>query len=542
MKNFYVTTPIYYVNDKPHIGHAYTTLLADILARYHRALDVPTFFLTGTDEHGQKVEKAAKEHNMTPQEQCDTTVVRFRELWDKLEITNDDFIRTTDDAHKRIVQKILQDLFDRDLIYKAEYSGRYCVPCERFFTEKDLDEDGLCPECGRGTDEIVESNYFFRMGNYQEWLIDYIKNNPDFIQPKFRANETLGFLKKPLADLCISRPKSRLSWGIDLPFDDDYVCYVWFDALVNYISGVGYGSDDAKFADWWPASYHLIGKDILTTHTVYWPTMLKAMGLEMPETIFAHGWWLIGDSKMSKSAGNVVNPMDMAERYGVDAFRYFLVSEMSLGQDCSFTEEIFITRYNSDLANDLGNFVSRALKMIIRNSGGQIPQPGPETEAETELKNAAMNAVSVMKDAIDNMKLDRGLEAVMNAVRAGNRYFEQTAPWKLAKDEDPERLNTVLYSAAELLNIVSALLSPVMPEKMCELRKALNLNSDVNINNFEKWGTLKASTEISDPGSLFPRIDTKKSDAKEKQKKSAKKDKKSEEGVGLITIDKFFET
>jgi methionyl-tRNA synthetase len=546
MKNFYVTTPIYYVNDKPHIGHAYTTLLADILARYHRALDVPTFFLTGTDEHGQKVEKAAKEHNMTPQEQCDTTVVRFRELWDKLEITNDDFIRTTDGAHKRIVQKILQDLFDRDLIYKAEYSGRYCVPCERFFTEKDLDEDGLCPECGRGTDEIVESNYFFRMGNYQEWLIDYIKNNPDFIQPKFRANETLGFLKKPLADLCISRPKSRLSWGIDLPFDDDYVCYVWFDALVNYISGVGYGSDDAKFADWWPASYHLIGKDILTTHTVYWPTMLKAMGLEMPETIFAHGWWLIGDSKMSKSAGNVVNPMDMAERYGVDAFRYFLVSEMSLGQDCSFTEEIFITRYNSDLANDLGNFVSRALKMIIRNSGGQIPQPGPETEAETELKNAAMNAVSVMKDAIDNMKLDRGLEAVMNAVRAGNRYFEQTAPWKLAKDENPERLNTVLYSAAELLNIVSALLSPVMPEKMCELRKALGVTTDVNINQFAEWGTLASGIEIADPGSLFPRIDTKKSDGKEKQQpkkeKKQKSGKNSEKDAGLITIDKFFET
>jgi methionyl-tRNA synthetase len=384
------------------------------------------------------------------------------------------------------------------------------------------------------------------MGNYQEWLIDYIKNNPDFIQPKFRANETLGFLKKPLADLCISRPKSRLSWGIDLPFDDDYVCYVWFDALVNYISGVGYGSDDAKFADWWPASYHLIGKDILTTHTVYWPTMLKAMGLEMPETIFAHGWWLIGDSKMSKSAGNVVNPMDMAERYGVDAFRYFLVSEMSLGQDCSFTEEIFITRYNSDLANDLGNFVSRALKMIIRNSGGQIPQPGPETEAETELKNAAMNAVSVMKDAIDNMKLDRGLEAVMNAVRAGNRYFEQTAPWKLAKDENPERLNTVLYSAAELLNIVSALLSPVMPEKMCELRKALGVTTDVNINQFAEWGTLASGIEIADPGSLFPRIDTKKSDGKEKQQpkkeKKQKSGKNSEKDAGLITIDKFFET
>ncbi|MCK5844231.1 MAG: methionine--tRNA ligase, partial [Victivallales bacterium] len=316
MDNFYITTPIYYVNDKPHIGHAYTTLLADVMARYKRLADTPTFFLTGTDEHGQKVAKAAKENGITPQEQCDTTVVRFQELWERLGITHNDFIRTTDEHHKKIVRAILTDLHERDLIYKAEYKGRYCVPCERFFTDKDLDDDGNCPECARSTDEIVESNYFFRMSQYQEWLIEYIKSNPDFIQPAFRANETLGFLKRPLEDLCISRPKSRLAWGIELPFDSDYVCYVWFDALVNYISGVGYGSDDAEFAKWWPASYHLIGKDILTTHTVYWPTMLKAMGLEMPKTIFAHGWWLVGDSKMSKTTGNVVNPMEMADKYG----------------------------------------------------------------------------------------------------------------------------------------------------------------------------------------------------------------------------------
>ncbi len=487
-------------------------------------LDAPTFFLTGTDEHGQKVEKAAKDHNMSPREQCDTTVVRFKELWEKLGITNDNFIRTTDECHKTIVKQILQDLYDRDLIYKSEYSGRYCVPCERFFTEKDLNKNLLCPECGRETEEIVESNYFFRMSNYQEWLIDHIKTNPDFIQPSFRANETLGFLKKPLEDLCISRPKSRLSWGIELPFDSDYVCYVWFDALVNYISGVGYGSDDAKFAQWWPASYHLIGKDILTTHTVYWPTMLKAMEVEMPKTIFAHGWWLTEKSKMSKSAGNVVNPMDMVENYGVDAFRYFMVAEMTLGHDASFTEDIFISKYNSDLANDLGNLVSRVIKMIIRNSDGKIPAPGTETEPENDLITAVFSAGNTMIDSLKDMKLDRGIDAVMNAIRAGNRYLEKTTPWKLAKEDNPERLNTVLYSSAELLRIVSGLLYPVMPGKMCELRKSLGLNNTVNIETLKTWGQLQAGTEISDPGSLFPRIDTKNKKETEKPKDKRRKE------------------
>ena len=375
---YYVTTPIYYVNDKPHIGHSYTTVLADVLARYHRAQGDDTFFLTGTDEHGQKVQKAAEAHHMTPQEQCDQTVVRFQDLWKRLKISNDDFIRTTQERHKTIVRKILQDLYDRDLIYKAEYTGHYCVPCERFFTDKDLLEGNLCPDCHRPTDEIVESNYFFRMSKYQDWLIDYIKNHPSFIQPSFRANETLGFLKKELGDLCISRPKSRLSWGIELPFDPDYVCYVWFDALINYISAIGYGTDDEKFRKYWAHSHHLIGKDILTTHSVYWPTMLKAIGLDMPQSIFAHGWWLSGNTKMSKSLGNVVNPMDMADKYGVDAFRYFLMAEMSLGNDASFTEEGFISRYNSDLANDLGNLLNRVVKLTLKHFNGIMPKPGDD--------------------------------------------------------------------------------------------------------------------------------------------------------------------
>ncbi|MFW6152296.1 MAG: methionine--tRNA ligase, partial [Verrucomicrobiota bacterium] len=319
---FYVTTPIYYVNDKPHIGHAYTTILADVLARYHRLFGVSTFFLTGTDEHGQKVQAAAFKAGLTPQQQADRTVTRFQDLWQKLEISNDDFIRTTEERHKRVVQQILQELYNKGEIYRADYNGWYCVTCERFYTEKDLNE-GVCPEpgCGKTVEPIKEANYFFRMSAYQDWLIDYINKHPEFIQPDFRRNETLGFLKKGLNDLCISRPKSRMDWGIELPFDDQFVTYVWFDALVNYISAAGYCSDDAEFRKWWPADYHLIGKDILTTHTVYWPTMLKAMGLEMPRTVFAHGWWLSGRDKMSKSRGNVVNPIDFIDRYGVDPFR-----------------------------------------------------------------------------------------------------------------------------------------------------------------------------------------------------------------------------
>jgi methionyl-tRNA synthetase len=544
MDNFYVTTPIYYVNDKPHIGHAYTTILADVLARYHRLLDVPTHFLTGTDEHGQKVQEAAVKNNMTPQEQCDQTVVRFQELWQKLEITHDDFIRTTEPRHKEIVQKILQDLYDRDEIYAAEYEGWYCVPCERFFTEKDL-VDGMCPDCKRQVQKLVERNYFFRMGKYQDWLISYIEEHPEFIQPEHRRQETLGFLRQPLNDLCVSRPKSRLSWGIELPFDSEYVTYVWFDALVNYISSVGYLSDDAAFAKWWPASYHLIGKDILTTHTVYWPTMLHAMGLEMPRSIFAHGWWLVGRDKMSKSLGNVVNPMDMAEQYGVDAFRYFLLAEMSLGQDASFTEEAFVVRYNADLANDLGNMASRVIKMIQRNLGGVIP-PRPElTDDESELQESTTAAVTEMEQQLKNMRLDRGIAAVLNAVRAGNRYFEKTAPWKLAKEGRTADLERVLYSAADCLRVVAGLLYPVMPTKMADLRQALGFaEAEIvpHVVNLAQWGGLPSGRQVGELPSLFPRVETKPAEAavQAKAAKPAKKKKaESAENVVPIEIDTF---
>ena len=507
---FYVTTPIYYVNDQPHIGHAYTTILADVLARYHRLLKAPTFFLTGTDEHGQKVRKAAQEAGITPQQQADQTVVRFQMLWKKLQITHDDFIRTTEARHKESVQAILKDLYDRGEIYRAEYDGWYCVPCERFFTEKDLLE-GQCPECHRAVEKIKEANYFFRMGKYQEWLIQYIQEHPGFIQPDYRRNETLGFLRKPLNDLCISRPKSRMSWGIDLPFDPDYVTYVWFDALVNYISAVGYPADPDLFAKWWPASVHLIGKDILTTHTVYWPTMLKAIGVPMPESVFAHGWWLSGETKMSKSLGNVVNPMDMIERAGVDAFRYFLIAEMSMGQDAAFTEDVFTRRYNADLANDLGNLLSRVLNMIQRYNGGVLPEPSPaalEGEEERTAWAAAQAAVESMEQSVTGMKLNEGVAQVIAAVRAVNRYLEVKQPWTLAKAEDPLPLRTCLYTAAEILRVASGLLFPIMPEKMSELRRALGLKkTKPDLRQLRTWGVLKPGGPIKEIGALFPRLD-----------------------------------
>lgn len=559
MNTYYVTTPIYYVNDKPHIGHSYTTVLADILTRFHALFGEDSYMLTGTDEHGQKVQKAAAARNMSPIDHCNETVVRFQELWKKLGIKNNDFIRTTEERHIKVVRAILQDLYDRGQIYKAEYTGHYCVPCERYYTEKDLLEGGLCPDCHRPTQQLVESNYFFRMGQYRDWLVDYIKTHPGFIQPEYRANETLGFLRKELGDLCISRPKSRLSWGIELPFDTDYVCYVWFDALINYISAIGYGSDSEKFNKWWRAAHHIVGKDILTTHTVYWPTMLKAIGLPMPQSIFAHGWWRSGSEKMSKSLGNVVNPMDMIEIFGVDAFRYCLMAEMVLGQDASFTEESFVKRYNSDLANDLGNMLSRAVKLTLKYFEGKMPESGDYDDLDKELMTQALAAPAALRAAVENMRLDRGVEEVMNVIRSANRYMEKTAPWTLAKQGDMKRLATVLYTASETLRIVSGLLLPIMPEKMKELRLTLGMSAaDAETGEYDRlstWGVLVPGSAVHDIAALFPRLmpkekeDAAKIEAKPKaaakaeaKKTPAKTETVAVQGESLVTIDDFFRT
>lgn len=541
--SFYVTTPIYYVNDKPHIGHAYTTILADVLARYHRLLGQDCFFLTGTDEHGQKVQQAAAARSVEPQAHVDEYVVRFQELWQRLEITHDDFIRTTEPRHKQIVQAVLQDLYDRDEIYRADYDGWYCVTCERFYTEKDL-IDGNCPEdgCGKPVERIRESNYFFRMSKYQDWLVEYIESHPEFIQPDHRRNETLGFLKKPLTDLCISRPKHRLSWGIELPFDHDYVTYVWFDALLNYVTAIGYGRDIDQFARWWPATIQLIGKDILTTHTVYWPTMLKAMGVAMPQTVFAHGWWLIGRDKMSKSSGNVVNPMEMCERYGVDAFRYFLMAEMTLGQDAGFTEDGFIRRYNADLANDLGNLLSRLLRMLNSHFDSKVPVADADDEDANTLRVLVLQAAETMKDCVSDMRLDQGLSALAGAVREVNRFLEQQQPWTKVKggDEDKRKAATVLYAGIESLRIVSGMLYPVMPDKMSALREAIGCDAGEPVfNDLANWGGVSAGESVKAPPPLFPRIDKLESKEKPPKTPKAEKAKIKDEHAGLISFDTF---
>lgn len=494
-KPFYVTTPIYYVNDKPHIGTAYTTILADVLARFKRDSEYDTFFLTGLDEHGQKVQKVAEERDIDPQKHCDEMAPQFTRLWKRLHISNDDFIRTTEMRHKKIVQLILQRVMDNGDIYEAEYEGLYSVSEERFITEKEAESGEF-----RDIEKIKEKNYFFKMGKYQQRLIDHIESNPKFIQPEHRKNEILGFLRKPLNDLCISRPKSRLNWGIELPFDNEYVTYVWFDALINYITAVGFGLSDNKFEKWWPASYHLIGKDILTTHAVYWPTMLFSAGIPLPLSIFAHGWWLMGDSKMSKSLGNVINPMDLIDDYGVDPVRYYLMREMVLGHDSNFTMESFIQRYNSDLANDFGNLLSRVTTLIKKNYDGVIPEPGELNDLDLVIKEKGNSLSKLVYGLVDEMRLNDAIEEIMQFIRTVNKYMEENAPWKLVK-EDKVAAGKILYVAGEALRLGAVLLSPIMPNRSATLLNTLNVQG-----KSLSWGGLEPGRGLKDHEPLFPRI------------------------------------
>ena len=519
-KTFYITTPIYYVNDVPHIGHAYTTIAADILARYWRMHGRDVFFLTGLDEHGQKVEQAAAKAGIDPQVHCDRLAPQFTTLWKRLNISNDAFIRTTDSQHKSSVQQYLQTLFDRQLIYKDSYTGWYCTFDERFWTEKDV-EAGLCPDCKRPVERLSEFNYFFRMGQYQDRLIDHIKKHELFIRPASRRNEVLGFLQsQKLGDLSISRPKSRLSWGIELPFDNDYVTYVWFDALVNYVSALDYLLPTQSRNRYWPASVHLVGKDILTTHAVYWSTMLMALGLPLPETIFAHGWWTVDGEKMSKSRGNVVDPNKMIDEFGADAFRYFLFREVPFGHDGDFSQPSMITTVNSDLANGIGNLLSRTLTMIQRFAQGSIPQAGtPAIPAlEHRIGVTAKSLPERLQTGFGVLEFRENIESIRELISLCDEYIDKAAPWQLAKQpEDHPRLNTVLNTASRILRLLSAVLYPYMPNTAEQLVRQLGITLDfskpVPPEAYE-WDTPIVGVKINKGASLFPRIESKPQGAK----------------------------
>lgn len=529
MKNrFYITTPIYYVNDVPHIGHAYTTIAADTLARYHRIKGDAVFFLTGTDEHGQKVAKAAEGRGLTPKAHADIMSENFKRLWQRLDVSNDAFIRTTDESHIKVVQELLQRLYDKGEIVKMGYEGWYCTPDERFWTEKDL-VDNKCPDCGRPVERIAEDNYFFLMSRYQDRLIQHIEENPSYIMPETRRNEVLGFLKtQPLGDLSISRPKSRLTWGIELPFDPDFVTYVWFDALVNYYSATRYlspvanGSTDPSLRErfWWPADHHLVGKDILTTHSVYWSTMLMALDLPLPKNIFAHGWWTRDGRKMSKSLGNVIDPNEMVDEYGPDAFRYFVLREVPFGLDGDFSMEAFLTRFNTELANDLGNLLSRVLTMIERYFNGDIPSPGITLPQDKGLMETVAEIPAQVEQDLATLAFNRYLQDVWQLVTRANRYVEENAPWMLAKNKDMERLGTVLYNLSEALRLIGLFLYPVMPSAGQRIWHALGLDiaiSDCSLKEEAVWGRLVPGTFVRPGAQLFPRIDIAKKMAKEKK-------------------------
>ena len=511
---FYLTTPIYYVNDVPHIGHAYTTVAADVLARYWRLRGREVFFLTGLDEHGQKVQQAAAKAGIDPQTHCDKLAPQFENLWKKLNISNDAFIRTTDTQHKHVVQRYLQELFDKQLIHKADYSGWYCTFDERFWTEKDV-PDGLCPDCKRPVEKLSEHNYFFKMGQYQDRLIDHIKKHDRFIRPESRRNEVLGFLQtQKLSNLSISRPKSRLSWGIELPFDTDYVTYVWFDALVNYVSALEYLPREKSVGHgFWPANVHLIGKDILTTHAVYWSTMLMALNFPLPETIFAHGWWTVDGEKMSKSRGNVVDPNKMVDAYGVDAFRYFLLREVPFGQDGDFSQTAMLTCINSDLANGIGNLLSRTLTMIERFEDGKIPAGGPPAlpELEEKIAQTATQLPATLERGFSTLTFRDNLQAIGELVSLCDEYIDKAAPWKLAKHpEDAPKLKTVLNYSARALRLLAVSLYPIMPQTMERLTRQLGYHADFSkalpASAYE-WDSPVANLPIAKGAPLFPRIE-----------------------------------